>query len=260
LAGAALPRCAITTVPLAIPLKRQGAGDGPLLAFIITSALLGPASIALTLTMFGLVWGALRVAYRSLRSADLAGVCSVLEASCDRAVETSTKSPPLPYVGAAAVTRLFFRRRPFFLGKPREHDRNLAPIPLLGLPAAAASSVLIGKAKNGCATTSRIRATPIPLVTSKSRDSHLCRSVILVIINNFNVRGPGDPSGHSKQIRERETIFAASRKLAPALAIAAIVLHSSPTVLPHPACSENIAMIQDDANALGAIASPWAAC
>jgi len=62
LAGAALPGCAMTTVPLAIPLKRQGAGDGPLLAFIITSALLGPASIVLTFTMFGLVWGALRVA------------------------------------------------------------------------------------------------------------------------------------------------------------------------------------------------------
>ena len=34
LAGAALPGCSMTTVPLAIPLKRQGAGDGPLLAFI----------------------------------------------------------------------------------------------------------------------------------------------------------------------------------------------------------------------------------
>ena len=43
-AGAALPGCSMTTVPLAIPLKRQGAGDGPLLAFVITSALLGPAS------------------------------------------------------------------------------------------------------------------------------------------------------------------------------------------------------------------------
>jgi uncharacterized membrane protein YraQ (UPF0718 family) len=52
----------MTTVPLAIPLKRQGAGDGPLLAFIITSALLGPASIVLTFTMVGLVWGVLRVA------------------------------------------------------------------------------------------------------------------------------------------------------------------------------------------------------
>src|SRR5262245_4981199 len=62
LAGAALPGCSMTTMPLAIPLKRQGAGDGPLLAFIITSALLGPASIILTFTMFGPVWGALRVA------------------------------------------------------------------------------------------------------------------------------------------------------------------------------------------------------
>jgi uncharacterized membrane protein YraQ (UPF0718 family) len=62
LAGAALPGCSMTTVPLAIPLKRQGAGDGPLLAFIITSSLLGPASIVLTFTMFGPVWGVLRVA------------------------------------------------------------------------------------------------------------------------------------------------------------------------------------------------------
>jgi uncharacterized membrane protein YraQ (UPF0718 family) len=41
LAGAALKGCLMTTVPLAIPLQRQGAGDSPLLAFIITSALLG---------------------------------------------------------------------------------------------------------------------------------------------------------------------------------------------------------------------------
>lgn len=52
----------MTIVPLAIPPKRQGAGDGPLLAFIITSALLGPASIVLTFTMFGPAWGVLRVA------------------------------------------------------------------------------------------------------------------------------------------------------------------------------------------------------
>ena len=62
LAGAALPGCAMATVPLAIPLKSQGAGDGPLLAFIITSPLLGPASIVLTFTMFGPAWGVLRVA------------------------------------------------------------------------------------------------------------------------------------------------------------------------------------------------------
>ena len=46
----------MTTVPLAILLKRQGAGDGPLLAFIITSSLLGSSYIVLTFTMFGPVW------------------------------------------------------------------------------------------------------------------------------------------------------------------------------------------------------------
>jgi uncharacterized membrane protein YraQ (UPF0718 family) len=61
LAGAALPG-SMTTVPPAIPLKRQGAGDGSLLAFIITSSLLGPSSIVLTFTMFGPVRGVLRVA------------------------------------------------------------------------------------------------------------------------------------------------------------------------------------------------------
>ena len=39
-----------------------------------------------------------------------------------------------------------------------------------------------------------------------------------------------------------------------------ICSYSSPTESPHPACNENIAMIQDDANASGAIASSWAAC
>ena len=62
----------MTTVPLAIPLKRQGAGDGALLAFIITSALLGPTSIVLTFAMFGPVWGVLRV-----RALPLIAVCAL---------------------------------------------------------------------------------------------------------------------------------------------------------------------------------------
>jgi uncharacterized membrane protein YraQ (UPF0718 family) len=77
LAGATLPGCAMTTVPPAIPLKRQGAGDGPLLAFIITSALLGPASIVLTFTMFGWYGEFFAWPCRSLRFAYLAGDCSV---------------------------------------------------------------------------------------------------------------------------------------------------------------------------------------
>ena len=81
LAGAALPGCSMTTVPLAIPLKRQGAGDGPLLAFIITSSLLGPASIVLTFTMFG------------------------LEESCTRTVRRSTKRPAFQHADAPAATR-----------------------------------------------------------------------------------------------------------------------------------------------------------
>ena len=105
LAGAALPGCSMTTVPLAIPLKRQGAGDGPLLAFIITSALLGPASIVLTFTMFGPVWEFFAWPCRSLRFADSVGDCSVLEESCTRTVRTSTKHPAFQHVDAAATTR-----------------------------------------------------------------------------------------------------------------------------------------------------------
>jgi uncharacterized protein len=145
LAGAALPGCSMTTVPLAIPLKRQGAGDGPLLAFIITSALLGPASIALTFTMFGPVWGVLRVAL------PLIAVCglgwglqrfgrklhsdgeNIGEASCSSACGCGSGDS-----GCSGEDRSFW-------GNLLSMIRNLAPILLLGLLAAAVASVLIGK-------------------------------------------------------------------------------------------------------------------
>ncbi|MGA7391058.1 MAG: permease [Terrimicrobiaceae bacterium] len=145
LAGAALPGCSMTTVPLAIPLKRQGAGDGPLLAFIITSALLGPASIALTFTMFGLVWGVLRVALpliavcglgwglqrfgRKLHSDDE----NIGEASCSSACGCGSGDS-----GCSGEDRSFWANLLSMI-------RNLAPILLLGLLAAAVASVLIGK-------------------------------------------------------------------------------------------------------------------
>ena len=100
LAGAALPGCSMTTVPLAIPLKRQGADDGPLLALIITSALLGPASIMLTFTMFCPVWGALRVALPLIAVCGFGWGLQRFEKSGTR---TSTKRPVLWRAGAATA-------------------------------------------------------------------------------------------------------------------------------------------------------------
>jgi uncharacterized protein len=145
LAGAALPGCAMTTVPLAIPLKRQGAGHGPLLAFIVISALLGPASIVLTFTMFGPVWGVLRVALplvvvcalgwglerfgRKLHS----GGGDIDKESCSSSCGCggdSGCSPGEDHSFWASLVNMI---------------RSLVPILLLGLFAAAAASVLIGK-------------------------------------------------------------------------------------------------------------------
>ena len=147
LAGAALPGCSMTTVPLAVPLKRQGAGDAPLLAFIITSALLGPASIILTFTMFGPVWGTLRVAL------PLIAVCgfgwglqrfgknlhsnlgeSDAEASCSSACGCGSDEPDC----SSGDDRSFWANL-------LRMTRNLVPILLIGLLAAAVASVLIGK-------------------------------------------------------------------------------------------------------------------
>ena len=146
LAGAALPGCSMTTVPLAIPLRRQGAGDGPLLAFIITSSLLGPASIVLTFMMFGPVWGVLRVAL------PLIAVCGlgwglqrfgrklhsegedIDEASCFSACGCGGGDSDC----SSGEARSFWASLLSMI-------RNLVPILLLGLLAAAAASALIGK-------------------------------------------------------------------------------------------------------------------
>jgi uncharacterized protein len=141
LAGAVLPGCSMTTVPLAIPLKRQGAGDGPLLAFIVTSALLGPASIVLTFTMFGPVWGVLRMALpliavcalgwglqRFARELHSGGADIDEESWCD-SCDSGCCSGEARSFWASLLNMI----------------RNLVPILLLGLLAAAAASVVIGK-------------------------------------------------------------------------------------------------------------------
>jgi uncharacterized protein len=146
LAGAALPGCSMTTVPLAIPLKRQGAGDGPLLAFIITSALLGPASIVLTFTMFGPVWGILRVALPLIAVCGLgwglqrfgkklrSGGGDIAEESCSSACGCVSGDSGC----SSGEDRSFWANLLNMI-------RNLVPILLLGLLAAAVASVLIGK-------------------------------------------------------------------------------------------------------------------
>ena len=136
----------MTTVPLAIPLKRQGAGDGPLLAFIITSALLGPASIVLTFTMFGPVWGVLRVAL------PLVAVCGLgwgLQRfaknlhSDGRDIDETSSSSECGCGGADSDCSSGEGRS--FWATLLSMIRNLVPILLLGLLAAASASVLIGK-------------------------------------------------------------------------------------------------------------------
>ena len=146
LAGAALPGCSMTTVPLAIPLKRQGAGDGPLLAFVITSALLGPASIVLTFAMFGPAWGVLRVALPLIAVCGLgwglerfgrkphSGGGNIDEESCSLACECGSGDS-----GCSSGEDHSFWANLLSM------TRNLVPILLLGLLAAAVASVLMGK-------------------------------------------------------------------------------------------------------------------
>jgi uncharacterized membrane protein YraQ (UPF0718 family) len=52
-AGAILPGCSMTTVPLAAALKGRGAGLGTLTAFIMISPILSPETIILTAAMLG---------------------------------------------------------------------------------------------------------------------------------------------------------------------------------------------------------------
>ncbi len=137
LAGAVLPGCAMTTVPLAIPLKRQGARDGALLAFIITSALLGPASIILTFALFGPVWGILRIVL------PFAAVCLLGWALNARepAIETVGDHP----VCASACGCGSSGQSSGFGRLLLRMAQTLVPLFLLGLLAAATVSVLIGK-------------------------------------------------------------------------------------------------------------------
>jgi uncharacterized protein len=146
LAGAALPGCSMTTVPPAIPLKRQGAGDGPLLAFIITSALLGPASIVLTFTMFGPAWGVLRLALPLIAVCGLGwglkGFGKKLHSDGEDINEASCSSGCGCGSGDSGCSTGEDRS---FWANLLSMIRNLAPILLLGLLAAAVASVLIGK-------------------------------------------------------------------------------------------------------------------
>ena len=147
LAGAALPGCSMTTVPLAIPLKRQGAGDAPLLAFIITSALLGPASIILTFTMFGPVWGALRVALPLIAVCGLGWGLQRFGKNLPSDVTDIDDEASCPSAcGCDREDRRYSsgEERPFWANL-LNMIRNLVPILLLGLLTAAVASVLIGK-------------------------------------------------------------------------------------------------------------------
>ena len=75
-----------------------------MLAFIITSALLGPASIVLTFTMFGLVWGALRVALPLIAVCGLGLGLQPFGSKLQSGGGVIPESPALRHVDAAAVT------------------------------------------------------------------------------------------------------------------------------------------------------------
>lgn len=149
LAGAILPGCSMTTVPLAIPLKRQGAKDASLLAFIITSALLGPASIVLTFTMFGPLWGILRVVLPLIAVCVLGWGVQIFGKSSHPSTKEAAVEEPLCCSGrrCGADEHPFDSsgERSSFLVDLLSMVRNLIPIFLAGLFVAAAASILIGK-------------------------------------------------------------------------------------------------------------------
>ncbi|MFQ3671401.1 MAG: permease, partial [Verrucomicrobiia bacterium] len=61
LAGALLPGCALSSVPIANSLKARGASRGTLTAFLMIAPLLSPHTIALTLAMLGWPFALARV-------------------------------------------------------------------------------------------------------------------------------------------------------------------------------------------------------
>ena len=126
--------------------KRQGAGDGPLLAFIITSALLGPASIVLTFTMFGPVWGVLRVALPLIAVCGLGWGLQRLGRKLHSDGEDIDKASCFSACGCGGDdSGCSSGEARSFWASLLSMIRNLVPILLLGLLAAAAASVLIGK-------------------------------------------------------------------------------------------------------------------
>lgn len=62
MAGAILPGCALSTLPMALVLRRNGARVGTLTAFMVTSPVIGPVSIILTAALLDWRLAFLRVA------------------------------------------------------------------------------------------------------------------------------------------------------------------------------------------------------
>lgn len=78
-AGAVLPGCSLTTVPLAVSLKSQGARLGTLTAFIMISPILSPEIIMLTAAMLGWKMTAARILVPFVMSIALGMILNLLE-------------------------------------------------------------------------------------------------------------------------------------------------------------------------------------
>lgn len=140
--GAVLPGCSLTTLPLAIPLKESGASPGALLAFIVTSALLGPTSIILTFTMLGAEWGVYRLVLPLLAISLLGYVVNLRPLAQWLGFPESDAA----LVPGATCSSACGREDvlPGYVSLFLRLVRTLLPVYLLGLLAAASLSVFLG--------------------------------------------------------------------------------------------------------------------
>jgi uncharacterized membrane protein YraQ (UPF0718 family) len=141
LAGALLPGCAMSTMPLAQSLRRRGAALGTLTAFIMIAPILSPHTILLTATLVSVPMAIGRVVLSLVVTLILGPVLNAMERRGQLAsIGTSIVVDDACCAAEPAVSRTGWRR---FLELLWSSVRSLTPYLLAGLLVAAVISATV---------------------------------------------------------------------------------------------------------------------
>lgn len=144
LAGAVLPGCAMSTMPLAQSLRQRGAALGTLTAFIMIAPILSPHTIFLTATLVSVPMALGRVVLSLAVTLVLGTVLNAMEKrgrlAPPAAVYATAKNDPCCSVESAPVQASPWRR---FLTELLSNLRSLTPYLLGGLFVAALISATV---------------------------------------------------------------------------------------------------------------------